>query len=156
MNGIRLGRLIAAGLLSGVVINVGEFTLNGVALADRWLTARQALGLGEETGAAIALYTVWGFLIGLVAATVYASIRPRFGPGVRCALIAGLLVWSLSSLAMAVVFLAAGLYPASLALTVTLGELILLPLATVVGASIYREEPARAGEPAPAMAASPR
>ena len=137
MSGIRLGRMIAAGLVAGVVINVGEFALNLGLLGTQWSLARQALGLGEESPI---LYVAWGFLNGLIAAAVYAAIRPRFVPGVRTALLAGFFVWSLSSLGVALIFLAAALYPPSLVWTVTLGEFVLLPLATVIGASIYREE----------------
>ncbi|MBX3134084.1 MAG: hypothetical protein KF689_11955 [Gemmatimonadaceae bacterium] len=140
MGQINVGRMLLGGLVAGVVVNVGETLLNGVFLMDQWTAAREALNAGPEPASALAYYVVYGFLVGLVMVALYASIRPRFGPGAKTAAIAGLFVWTASCLGFAVLNLASGLYPQGLVWTGAVGELVLFPVAAVVGAMVYRED----------------
>ena len=86
MNGARV---ILGGLLAGVVINVFESILNGVVLAKDWEAAMAALGKPPMAGDQIAVFIVWGFLVGIFAVWLYAAIRPRYGAGPKTALCAG-------------------------------------------------------------------
>jgi hypothetical protein len=70
--------VILGGLVAGVIINVFEFLLNGVILANDMQAAIRALGK-QMGGGALASFTVWGFLVGIFAVWLYAAIRPRFG-----------------------------------------------------------------------------
>ena len=67
--------MILGGLVAGVTINVFEFLLNGVILANDMQAAIGALG--TQMGARFV--TAWGFLVGIFAVWLYAAIRPRFG-----------------------------------------------------------------------------
>lgn len=140
MNNLNLDRVLTGGLLAGLIINAGEILLNVVLLAGPWQAAREALGLGEEGGAGIALYIGWGFINGLVVVGLYAAIRPRFGAGPRTALVAGAFVWALSSFGVALIFQAGSLFPPALVWTVVLGEVVIFLLASVAGAWVYKEE----------------
>ncbi|MBI2073795.1 MAG: magnesium transporter, partial [Gemmatimonadetes bacterium] len=44
MGKINWGRVIAGGLLAGVVLNVFDFVVNGWLLSDQWTAAMTALG----------------------------------------------------------------------------------------------------------------
>ena len=67
--------MILAGLVAGVTINVFEFLLNGVILANDMQAAIGALGK-QMGGGALASFTVWGFLVGIFAVWLYTAIRP--------------------------------------------------------------------------------
>ena len=75
-------RVILGGLLAGVVINVVEYVTNGVILKAAWGQAMTALGKTADSSAgAIAIFNLWGFLLGIGAVWIYAAIRPRYGEG---------------------------------------------------------------------------
>jgi hypothetical protein len=84
-----------------VIINVFEFLLKGVILANDMQAAIAALGK-QMGGGALASFTVWGFLVGIFAVWLYAAIRPRFGAGRATALCAAEPVWCLGYLVAAV------------------------------------------------------
>ncbi|MFQ5778566.1 MAG: hypothetical protein ACE5IP_11235 [Terriglobia bacterium] len=140
MGKINLGRVILGGLLAGVVINISEFILNAVVLMRDMEEALKALNLSPVGGGAIGIFVVQGFVMGIVTVWLYAAIRPRFGPGPRTALLAGLVVWFLTPVLASVGFLVMGFFPAkpvAIGIVWTLAELL---LASVAGAWLYKEE----------------
>ena len=138
------GRVILGGLLAGVVINLVEFVTNGLVLKDSWAQVMQAMGKpAEPSGSAILLFNVWGFLLGMVAVWVYAAIRPRYGAGAGTAIRAGLAAWVLAVFLADLSLAGAGLLPVRMLVITALVELFEIPLATVVGAWIYKEEQAQ-------------
>ncbi len=70
---------------------------------------------------------------------MYAAIRPRFGAGPKTAVIAGLAVWFFVGLLHAIGEAPMGLMPQRLMTIGTIVGLIAIPVATVVGAYIYKE-----------------
>ena len=42
---MNTGRIIGAGLLAGLVLNIGEYVLNGIILAPQWEAAMAEQGL---------------------------------------------------------------------------------------------------------------
>jgi hypothetical protein len=137
------GRVILGGLLAGVVINIVEFITNGVALRESWGAAMRALGKPAELSAgAIVMFNVWGFLLGIAAVWLYAAIRPRYGAGPNTALRAGLVAWAIAVFLPNLGNYPLGLFPTRLLVIATVVSLIELPVATVVGAWAYKEEPA--------------
>jgi len=138
------GRVILGGLLAGVMINLVEFVTNGLILKDSWAQVMQAMGKpAEPSGSAILLFNVWGFLLGMVAVWVYAAIRPRYGAGAGTAIRAGLAAWVLAVFLADLSLAGAGLLPVRMLVITALVELFEIPLATVVGAWIYKEEQAQ-------------
>jgi hypothetical protein len=77
MGKINWNRVILGGLVAGVIINIFEYVLNGVILAKDMEAATSALGR-QVGGSALAMFTVWGFLVGIFAVWLYAAIRPRY------------------------------------------------------------------------------
>ena len=92
---MNIGRVIAGGLLAGLIVNIGETILNMVVLADDMQSALEARNLPAMTGAGIGVFVAMAFGLGILMVWLYAAIRPRFGPGPRTAVMAGLAIWLL-------------------------------------------------------------
>src|SRR2546428_9096401 len=93
MTGINVGRVIGGGLLAGVLMNVVDGLTNGVILGARWAEETKRLGIdmsGAAQSRSLAGWVTFDFLCGIVLVWLYASIRPRYGPGPKTAVIAGL------------------------------------------------------------------
>ena len=138
MGKINWRRVLLGGLLAGVVINVVESVVYGVILKRQWQAAMEALGKSPKPGGMWILVAV-GFFMGVVAIWLYAAIRPRFGPGPKTALYAGLCVWALAYLTTVLGSTPMGVFPNTLMFMLAAVGLIEAPLATIVGAWAYRE-----------------
>src|SRR5207249_12113958 len=55
--------------------------------------AMQALGKPPIPDSMIWVFVVWDIVMGIGLVWLYAAIRPRFGPGAKTAVIAGLALW---------------------------------------------------------------
>jgi hypothetical protein len=139
MGKINMARVILGGIVAGLIINVVEGVMNGVILKAEWAEAAKAIGRSEVTVKQIVMFNIWGFAAGILAIWLYAAIRPRFGPGAKTAMCAGLLIWLLG-FAMANGMMAfLHIYPLWLLLTITVVALPEVLIASVVGAYIYKE-----------------
>jgi hypothetical protein len=144
MGKINTGRVILGGLVAGLVMNASEAFLHaGVLAADgaKLLEDWKRLGLEMDIRPSLLFWLIGiTFLLGILAVWTYAAIRPRFGPGPRTALYAGLAVWAMSYL-YAGVYIDAGIvvYPAKLTWLPVAWGLVEIPLATLLGAWVYRE-----------------
>lgn len=139
MDGINWTRVILGGLVAGVVINVFESVLNGVVLAKDWEEAMAALGKPPMAGNQIAVFIIWGFLVGIFAVWLYAAIRPRYRAGPKTALCAGSAVWGLGYLLASVPPLVLNLFPARVMVIGLVVGLVEVLVATLLGAWLYRE-----------------
>lgn len=147
MAGINWGRVVLGGLLAGLVINISGF-IRIYFFTPEAATARfQELGVGMAGGGAQVVAIVAGFLIGIAAVWLYASIRPRYGAGVGTAIWAGLTVWFFNSLLVGVLFANLGIFSVGLVTPVVIWRLVELCVATVAGAWPYQEG---GGQAAPA------
>ena len=139
MGKINMGRVIVGGLLAGLVINLGEFVLNGFILEKDWEAAMRSLGKEPIGMQAVAVFLALGFLLGITAVWIYAAARPRLGAGPKTAICIGLIVWVLTSLFTTLGQLPTGIFPARLLIIPLVWGLVELPLGTVAGAWLYRE-----------------
>lgn len=145
MGRIKAGRVILGGLLAGLVWNVGEYVLNEPILGDDWAAAYEAIGLSmPESATAIALFIGSTFVMGILAVWLYAAIRPRFGPGPKTAVIAGLFLWLVVYGLFWFWNYISGIFPQRIFTITLIWGFFEAPIATLVGAWIYREEPAAA------------
>jgi len=139
------GRVLLGGLLAGVVINIFEFVTNGVVLKADWGQVMQALGKpAVPSGSAIAIYNVWGFLVGIAAVWIYAAIRPRYGAGAGTAVRAGIATWGVAVLLANLANYPSGLFPTRLLVITAVVAFFEMIIATVAGAWLYKEEDASA------------
>jgi hypothetical protein len=148
MGQINVMRVVLGGLLAGLIINISEFILNMLVIADSMELALQELGMGPPGGGTIAIYVVAGFLIGIITIWIYAAMRPRFGPGPKTAVLAGFVVWLLAYLWRLLDIGMTGLFdPGMLVLPIAWG-LVEIVLAAVAGGYLYQEPEAQAAQPA--------
>ncbi len=140
MSNINVGRVISGGLVAGVVYNIGEAVLNLVVLKDAADQMAKKFHLDLASGDFIMKATVMMFVIGMVNVFLYAAIRPRFGAGPKTAVIAGLAIWFLAFVYLAMMSAWMGLFEMSPALIGLAWELPEAILASLAGAWVYKEE----------------
>jgi len=141
MSSINTGKVIAGGLLAGVVFNILDFANNYLVVGADFRANATRLGLdpaAAESPAGIATWVVIDFLIGILVVWTYAAIRPRFGAGVKTAIYAGLVPYLGITL---VIFglTQGGLFPMALFVKMSLISLVITSAGAVAGAWAYRE-----------------
>jgi len=140
MGSINVTRMLLGGLLAGLVLNIGEYVLNELILAAQWSAFMAESGMAEFSTGQLASFAIITFLFGIVLIWIYAAIRPRFGPGPKTAVIAGLTMWAIAWLLFGATLFAAGIYPMRLTVTTIVWGLFEAPIAAVAGAWLYRED----------------
>ena len=139
MSGINVGRWLAGGIVAAIVIFVLEGAL-GSLYAERMQQALAArnitMGMGAST---LLLAAVISLLSGLALVFFYAAARPRFGAGVRTAVIVAVAMVLGSAVPTLIGYDMLGLYPRDLLLWWTVQLLAEYIVATVAGAWVYRE-----------------
>lgn len=142
MGGINWGRVFLGGIVAGLVINVSETLLNTVIVKNDWAEAMRALGRDPSaamSGNAVAIWILWGFLAGIAIVWGYAAIRPRFGPGAKTAVIAGLAAWFFAGFLANLAMMNIGLFPQKLLMIGLVWGLVEFIVAAVAGAWLYKE-----------------
>ena len=139
MGSIDLKRVVLAGLLAGLVLNVADFLLFGMYLGADFDAAMQALGKEPPAGSMIAWWVALDFLWGILLVYLYAAIRPRFGPGPGTAIRAGVLLWIAAVLFHTIGEAPMGLFPQRLYVIGAVASLIYMPIVAVIGAWMYKE-----------------
>jgi hypothetical protein len=148
MGRINYARVIAGGILAGSIYFVADAVIHGAFLGDEHLAA--IVGAGKplhHDSSAYAYFAAFDLGKGLVAVLVYAAARPRFGPGVRTALWAGIVAWFASEAlpqiaAMPSPFYAKAFYWKWIGL-----EIVPMAGGAVLGAWVYNEPRAADGGP---------
>lgn len=141
MPGINAGKVVAGGLLAGLVFNVLDFANNALFLQSDFEANAQRLGLDPALATSptgIATWVIIDFLLGLLVVFTYAAMRPRFGPGPRTAVYAGLVVY----LAPTVIIFGlaqGGMIPMGLFWKATILSLITIVVGSIAGAWAYKE-----------------
>jgi hypothetical protein len=139
MGKINYGRVVMGGLLAGVIISVGEYLLNEIVLAEQMAAVTTNLGLAVPGGGEIAGFVAITFVLAIALVWIYAAIRPRFGAGVKTAIIAGVVTWLIGSCLPTTGFTIMGVLPTDLAVIGCLWGLVEIVIAAVAGAWVYKE-----------------
>jgi hypothetical protein len=139
MGSINLGRVILGGFVAGIIIDVFEFCLNGVLLANQWPGVmasinRPAIGMHD-----VVLFNIIGLITGVVAVWTYAAIRPRFGSGVKTAIYAGGLTWVTAYALATTTPVIMGVFSLQMACVLVAVGLVEIVVATIAGAWLYQE-----------------
>jgi hypothetical protein len=136
MNG---GRILLGGLVAGVLVLASGVALGHGVLGADYVSAFAKHRAGPAGMGVILKNTAIRIGIGFIAVFVYASMRPRFGPGPRTALIAALTIWLVGYLPYLATLVDFGIlsgWRTPVSLVWTLGE---VSLGTLAGAALYRE-----------------
>ena len=140
MGGINFGRAILGGLVTGIILNVGEFVLNGFILANDMKEFFKRCGFPPEPPSSFMVIAIAITLVlGLVIVIGYAAIRPRFGPGPKTAIIAALFAWFGVYVYQNVIGLGLGIVSMRLFVIALAWGLVEYIIATIAGAAIYQE-----------------
>jgi len=139
MGKINLGRVIIGGIVAGIIINLGEYLLNGVILNDQWMDLMKSINRPVLDITHVGYFMALGLVQGIVAVWSYAAIRPRFGEGPMTAIVAALLTW-LTTVALCDLVLAnMGVLELPMVLMMMGVGLIEMVLGTLAGAYLYKE-----------------
>jgi hypothetical protein len=141
MASINVPRVILGGLAAGLVMNVLDVTTGLTILADDMNANAQRLNLDPavlNSTAAMVTWIIVDFLYGLLVVFTYAGFRPRFGPGPKTAVIAGLTIYAAITVILAG-FLAVGMFMQDVFIKQAAIALVVNIVASLVGAAIYKE-----------------
>jgi hypothetical protein len=137
--GINTGKMIMGGIAAGVVIDVGEGLSNLVLFAADFADLQESMGVAAPSGTTIMLFNLFGLALGLGTAWMYGAIRPRFGPGPKTGICAGLAVWGFFYLMNGIAQNLMGLYPMGLMLKVLAFQAVFMCAAGYVAGMLYKE-----------------
>ena len=139
MGNINMGRVLLGGLLAGLVLNIGEILLNDLVLGAQMKEFFTRHNFAEPGTNFMIVAVGLTFVMGVVIVLGYACIRPRLGPGLKTAIIAGLFAWFgaylYSGTINGVLF---GIPASGIALVMVWG-LVQYSVAAVAGAWLYKE-----------------
>lgn len=137
---INYSGVLLGGLLAGILLAVGEAVLGTVVLSGEWQqTSVDPEATTYGTWQSLAVISVV-FVNGFVLTWLYAAIRPRFGPGPKTAIIAGLALWAVGWALMGLSLTFSGMVTPRIALVSAVWGLFEVPLAALAGAWLYRED----------------
>ena len=132
-------RILIGGLVAGVILNIGEFLLNGMVLARQMEEFFRKCGLPEPGPTTFVILIVMTFLLGILIVYVYAAIRPRCGPGPKTAIYAGIIAWFCVYFYGTVVAWALGFVPTNVLVIAIVWGFVEYTVAALAGAWLYRE-----------------
>ena len=139
MGKINFGRVLLGGLVAGLLMNVGEFLLNEKVLGSQMKDYFSQHKFPTPGGSFMVVAIAATLVLGIVIVLLYAMIRPRFGPGPKAAIIAGLTAWFLVWVYNNIIGVALGIVPTNM-IAIALGwEFVEYLLAALVGSWFYRE-----------------
>jgi hypothetical protein len=139
MGKINIGRMVLGGLLAGLILNIFEYVLNGVVFASQWAAFEKAIGR-QMRPEAIPFFILSAFVAGIGVVWLYAVARPRLGPGAKTAALTGAAFWFFAYAIPAANYTVANVVPGRVTLAVTLILFVGVTIASVCGASVYKEQ----------------
>ncbi|MFN2576526.1 MAG: hypothetical protein ABR607_02435 [Pyrinomonadaceae bacterium] len=136
---INLNRVLLGGFVAGIVINIGEFFLNGILLHDQMQADMKRMNL-TPPGTGFGLLALGlTFIFGVVAVLLYAMIRLRLGPGPKTALIVALVLWFCLYVYSGTINMMLISVPPKIILMILAWGLVEYPLGILAGAALYKE-----------------
>jgi len=139
MGKINLGRVLLGGLVAGVILNAGEWLLNGVVLKSTMDAFFKKCGIPQPGNNFLVIAIAITFVLGIVIVLGYAAIRPRFGPGPKTAIIAALFAWFGIYLYQNVIGLGLQIVPVNAVAIALVWGLVEYIIAAMIGAALYAE-----------------
>jgi hypothetical protein len=141
MASINTGRVVVGGLVGGVVANACDMLWSMTVMKDDMTAMAQRFGTDPATMQSMSGAAPWivvDFVIGLLTVFTYAAMRPRFGPGPKTALIAGVTLY-LAVSAVLYGFTSMGMMPMGAFGLGSATALVSTVLGSLAGAAVYKE-----------------
>jgi hypothetical protein len=142
MASINSGRVVTAGLLSGLVMNICDMAWNFTVMKDDMTAMAQKFGVDPNAAMSFSgalPFILIDFLTGLLVVWTYAAIRPRFGPGPKTALLAAFVPFAAVELVLYAFTSALGMMPMSAFLRGSATAVVTMALGGLVGGWAYSE-----------------
>jgi len=141
---INWTRVLIGGLIGGVVGNALWFAAWGLLIRPSLSAALEALGRPlQETVTAAVLMVVFNFVVMILVIWLYAAIRPRYGAGPGTAALAGVAAGLLLGVFPDIGWgLTLRLIPARVWAADAVVSLVVIVIATLLGAWAYKEQAA--------------
>jgi len=139
---INFPRVVLGGVAAGIILFVGSGIVNGAILNSDFQHWAQEMGSHIHPLPQSISMILWGVMCliqGIAGIWIYAGIRPRYGAGPKTALLAGLLLWVVSTLGMALDLFALGILPNNILAGQLVGSFVAFIAGTFLGAWIYKE-----------------
>ena len=86
MTSVNTGRVILGGLVAGAVINIGDYLINNLLLAEAWQRLAQGHNIDQTVmggTAAFATFVTIDFLLGVLLVWFYAAHKNLVAEGFR-------------------------------------------------------------------------
>jgi hypothetical protein len=141
MASINTGRVIVGGLVGGVVANASDMLWNMTVMKDDMTAMAQRFGMDPAAAQSMAAAAPWiaiDFVFGILVVWTYAAMRPRFGPGPKTALIAGITLY-LAVTAVLYGFTSMGMMSMGAFARGSATALVSTILGSLAGAAVYKE-----------------
>ena len=138
---INTGKVITGGLLAGLVFSVFDVLFNSTFLAADNMEMISRLNLDPAVGTSFAYAIPWiliDFALGLLVVWTYAAMRPRFGPGSKTAILAGMVPYIAVSVVL-LGFTTMGVFTMGMFVKNTALVAITVIAGSVAGARVYTE-----------------
>ncbi|MBI3418957.1 MAG: hypothetical protein HY053_02330 [Proteobacteria bacterium] len=142
MGSVNTTRVIMGGIAAGILIYFFEGLVHMGLLHHDWEAWKTSVGAvihGPAKDISMALWFVYSIISGLLGLWIYAGIRPRYGAGPRTAIYAGFLLWAATHFTAALDAFAMGVIPHKIVVTELACMALLMPVAILVGAYLYKE-----------------
>jgi hypothetical protein len=139
MNKINLRSVLLGGLVAGLIINAGEFILNGILLRPHIEADMKRMNLMPPGNGFAVLAVALTFIFGILAVLLYAMIRSRLGPGPKTALVIALILWFCVYAYSGTVNMMLISVPPKLILMILGWGIVEYPVGILAGAALYRE-----------------
>ena len=139
MSKINFGRVLFGGFVAGLILNIGEFILNGLILGPHIEADMKRMGITPPGNGFAVLAVALTFVFGLLAILLYAMIRPGLGPGPKTAFLIALILWFCLYAYSGTINMLLINIPPKLILMILGWGLIEYPLGILGGAALYKE-----------------
>jgi hypothetical protein len=139
LNKINFGRVLLGGFVAGIILNLGEFVLNGIILGPHIEADMKRMNITPPGSGFAALAVTLTFVFGILAVLLYAMIRARLGPGPKTALLTALILWFCLYAYSGTINMLLINVPPKLILMILAWGLVEYPIGILAGAALYRE-----------------
>ena len=139
---INIPRVLVGGLLAGLTLFITSGVFYGILLKDDLGAWSQSMGGSIHPLAPPQAMPYWALMslaFGVGGAWLYAVLRPILGAGPKTALVAGLSLWAVSKLTVAIDLFTLGLFPLKILLGQLLCGLVGIVLGVLLGAWLYKD-----------------
>lgn len=135
---VNSGKFVAGGLVASVVANLLDYVFQGILLRPDFEVLQQRLNLDPQVANNPVPWIVVDFVLGFLLIITYVGFRPRWGPGPKTAIFAGVVIFA-SIAAMMGALAAIGIFPTNTYLKSSALMLVTITCASLAGAFVYRE-----------------